>query len=203
MHAICTDYDEVRVSYEIIERCFWECVSVEVRIFILQDQADMFWDSFLILCWVIWQCCYLECRWWNKTELTWEVWIGCIQYSLNNSLLYHCVLSALSRHGNKAYNGTEWVDIYVKLQKWPNEVIEMLKTVHGESIDQRNHGCQSSVFLCNRFVCRKWEWGREWLRKYKIAQWQFTFTVYMQVHAQTCMWGHNTHLVKKWTVFQV
>jgi hypothetical protein len=43
----------------------------------------------------------------NKTELTWKVWISCIQYSLNSSSSNHCVSSTLSRCENGVYDGAD------------------------------------------------------------------------------------------------
>jgi hypothetical protein len=52
-------------------------------------------------------------RWHNKTQLTWKVWISCIQYLLNSSSFEHCVSSTSSRRENGAYNQTEWMWTFV------------------------------------------------------------------------------------------
>jgi hypothetical protein len=73
----------------------------------LQGLANKFRDSFLIPHRAFWRRCYVDIRWRNKTELTWKVWISCVQYSLNSSSLGHCASSTLSRCEVGAYDGRE------------------------------------------------------------------------------------------------
>jgi hypothetical protein len=63
-------------------------------------------DSVLILHQAIRNAVTWNLRGCNKTKLTWKVWVRYVQYSLNSSLLGHCVSSALSRCKIGVYDGT-------------------------------------------------------------------------------------------------
>jgi hypothetical protein len=85
-----------------------------------QGLPNKFWDSFLFHARQSGSAVTWNIRWCNKTDLTWKVWISCVQYSLNSSSLDYCASSTLSRHENGAYSGTESeCENCVKLQKSP------------------------------------------------------------------------------------
>jgi hypothetical protein len=57
----------------------------------VQGKAKKFWDCFKFRTERPGSAVTWNVRWHRKSELTWKVWINCVQYSLNSGSLDHCV----------------------------------------------------------------------------------------------------------------